>query len=110
MTNRIYPHTPTIKAARLKFTLILLALLFIGKYAKAENNKPHIVYVDSKDTVKMQLQVKIAMQEIQIKELMAEKYKIEQSQLPIFLYGFAAGFALTAFAAATILKKEMLRK
>ena len=34
--NRIYPHTPNIKAARLKFTLILLALLFIGKYVKAD--------------------------------------------------------------------------
>jgi hypothetical protein len=61
--------------------LILLALLFIGVAAKAENAKPHIVYVDSKDSVKMQLQVKIAMQEIQIKELMAEKQKANKSNL-----------------------------
>jgi hypothetical protein len=34
--QRIYKHTPTIKAARVKFTLILLALLSLGYYVKAD--------------------------------------------------------------------------
>jgi len=34
--KRIHKHTPTINYARLKFTLILLALLSLGYYVKAD--------------------------------------------------------------------------
>lgn len=62
-------------------------LLFAGYAVKADNAKPHIVYVDSKDSVKMQLQVKIAMQEIQIKDLMHEKQELTQDKYAGFFLG-----------------------
>ncbi len=99
---------PTINYARLKFTLILLMLLFAGKYVKADNAKPHVVYVDSKDSVKMQLQIQIAMQEIQIKDLMHEKQEIEKSNPVYFVYGAAIGLCLSACAFGYILTQ--LRK
>jgi hypothetical protein len=84
---------PTINYARLKFTLILLSLLSLGYYVKADD-KPQIIYVDSTDSVKMQLQVKIAIQQIQIKDLMHENSTHILDNLKVAVIALVIGFSL----------------
>ena len=83
MTNRIYPHTPTIKAARLKFTLILLTLLFIGKYAKADV-PCHVAIEQQHDSIlKLEQQLKTA-QSVPYNQGYQEGYKVAKLEFRNF--------------------------